>query len=32
MKLKKAIEPYADQYVQIDFSLPAPPKLPSSKR
>lgn len=32
MKLKQAIEPYADQYVQIDFSLPAPPKLPSSKR
>jgi hypothetical protein len=31
LKLKEAIEPYAGQYVQIDFTLPAPPKLPSKK-
>ena len=29
MKLKEIVEPYADQYVQLDLSLPAPPKLPS---
>jgi len=31
LKLKEAIEPYAGQYVQTDFTLPPPPKLPSKK-
>jgi hypothetical protein len=31
LKLKEAIEPYAGQYVQMDFTLPAPPKLPSKR-
>ncbi len=31
LKLKEAIEPYAGQYVQIDLTLPPPPKLPSKK-
>jgi hypothetical protein len=31
LKLKEAFEPYAGQYVQIDFKLPPPPKLPSKK-
>jgi hypothetical protein len=28
-RLKEAIEPYAGQYVQMHFTLPPPPKLPS---
>lgn len=30
IKLKEAVEPYADKYVQTEFNLPAPSKLPSS--
>jgi hypothetical protein len=31
LKLKEAITPYAGQYVQMDFTLPPPPKLPSKR-
>jgi hypothetical protein len=31
IKLKEAVGPYAGQYVQMDFTLPAPPKLPSKR-